>query len=114
MAAGARPQRLLWASTGTKDPAAPDTLYIEALAAPDTVNTMPEKTLLAFADHGKVAGAIGAGRDGEPAATLAAFKVAGVDIDALALKLQQDGAAAFVKSWHELLGTIDARMKAVG
>ena len=114
MAAGARPQRLLWASTGTKDPAAPDTLYIEALAAPDTVNTMPEKTLLAFADHGKVAGAIGAGRDGEPASTLAAFKAAGVDIDVLALKLQQDGAAAFVKSWHELLGTIDARMKAVG
>jgi transaldolase len=113
-AAGANPQRLLWASTGTKDPAAPDTLYIEALAAADTVNTMPEKTLLAFADHGQVTGAIGAGRDGEPAVTLAAFKAAGVDLEALALKLQQDGAAAFVKSWHELLGTIDARMKAVG
>jgi transaldolase len=114
VAAGAHPQRLLWASTGTKDPAAPDTLYVEALAASDTVNTMPEKTLLAFADHGRVAGTIGAGRNGEPAATLAMIRAAGVDIDALALKLQQDGAAAFVKSWHELLGTLDARMKAVG
>jgi transaldolase len=113
MAAGARPQRLLWASTGTKDPAAPDTLYIEALAAPDTVNTMPEKTLLAFADHGKVARAIADSIDGEPAATLAAITAAGIDPDALALKLQQDGAAAFVKSWHELLGTIDARIKAL-
>ena len=99
---GARPQRLLWASTGTKDPAAPDTLYIQALAAPDTINTMPEKTLLAFADHGRITGTMATdGADAE--ATLARFKQAGVDVDAVAKKLQAEGAQSFVKSWEQLM-----------
>ncbi len=99
---GARAQRLLWASTGTKDPKASDLLYVETLAAPHTINTMPEKTLLALADHGKI-GAMMA-HDGGPAeAKLAEIKKAGVDIDALAQRLQTDGAAAFVKSWEALL-----------
>ncbi len=104
-AAGARPQRLLWASTGTKDPQAVDTLYIDALAAPDTVNTMPEKTLRAFADHGKLNGAMDAG-GGDCEAVLKRFAEAGIDIDALALQLQHDGAQSFVKSWKELLKRI--------
>ena len=103
--AGARPQRLLWASTGTKDPQAPDTLYVQALAAPDTIDTMPDKTLLAFADHGEVKGMMAAdGREAER--TLARFREAGVDLDALARKLQEEGAAAFVTSWDELLERI--------
>ena len=104
-AAGAQAQRLLWASTGTKDPAASDTLYVEALAAPDTVNTVPEKTLHAFADHGKVRGAM-AGDGGDAEATLHELAQAGIDLDALALRLQQEGAAAFVKSWKQLLQRI--------
>lgn len=105
---GALPQRLLWASTGTKDPRASDTLYIEALAAPDTINTMPEKTLLAFAKHGVLKGVMREdGRDAE--ATLARFAEAGVDIGKLAIRLQKEGAASFVKSWKELLGRIDER-----
>jgi len=104
-AAGAQPQRLLWASTGTKDPQAPDTLYIEALAAPDTVNTMPEKTLRAFADHGKLNGAMDPG-GGDAEAVLKHFAEAGIDIDALALQLQHEGAQSFVKSWKELLKRI--------
>ena len=103
--AGAQPQRLLWASTGSKDPAAPDTLYIEALAAPDTINTIPEKTLHAFADHGKVDGAM-AVDGGDADATLQALVRAGIDLDALATRLQQEGAAAFVKSWNQLLQRI--------
>ncbi len=104
-AAGARPQRLLWASTGTKDPDAPETLYVEALAAPDTINTMPEKTLRAFASHGKLRGAMA--RDGGSAEdVLAHFAESGVDLDALALRLQREGAQAFVKSWNELLKRI--------
>ena len=103
--AGALPQRLLWASTSTKDPNAPDTLYVEALAAPDTIDTIPEKTLRAFADHGKIPGVMDpGGGDGE--AVLAQFAKAGIDIDALALQLQRDGAASFVKSWQELLKRI--------
>ncbi|MBT2118392.1 transaldolase [Dyella sp. LX-66] len=103
--AGARPQRLLWASTGTKDPKASDTLYVEALAAPDTIDTMPDKTLLAFADHGAVGGAMPTdGGDAEQ--VLARFAEAGVDIDALAQQLQQEGAASLVKSWKELLQRI--------
>jgi transaldolase len=103
--AGARPQRLLWASTGTKDPDASDVLYIEALAAPMTVNTMPEETLLAFADHGKVRPALP--RDGGDAeAVLKRFAGAGVNVDALAAQLQKEGADAFVKSWNELLARI--------
>jgi transaldolase len=103
--AGARPQRLLWASTGTKDPAAPDTLYIEALAAPDTVDTMPEKTLLAFADHGKV-GAVLPESGGDAEAVIEEFRRAGVDDDMLAARLQRDGANAFAKSWAGLLARI--------
>ena len=104
-AAGAQPQRLLWASTGTKDPNASDTLYISAFAAPDTIDTMPEKTLLAFADHGQLHGVM-ASDGGDADAVLAQIGNAGVDIDALALKLQLDGAAAFVKSWRQLLQRI--------
>lgn len=104
-AAGALPQRLLWASTGTKDPTASDTLYVAALAAPDTINTMPEKTLRAFADHGQILSTMNAdGVDAE--AMLARFSKAGVDLDALAVKLQSDGAASFVKSWQQLLQRI--------
>ncbi len=102
-AAGARPQRLLWASTGVKDPAARDTLYVEALAAPDTVNTIPEKTLKAVADHGRV-GAVMALDGGDAEAVLAAFQKQGVDVDALAARLQHEGADSFSKSWASLLG----------
>ncbi|HTA66311.1 MAG TPA: transaldolase [Xanthomonadaceae bacterium] len=104
-ASGARPQRLLWASTGTKDPSASDTLYVEALAAPDTVDTMPEKTLRAFADHGNVKGTMAAD-GGDAEAVLARFAQAGVDVEALAARLQVEGAQAFVKSWQELLDRI--------
>ena len=105
---GATPQRLLLASTGTKDPKASDTLYIEQLAAPFTVNTMPEGTLKAFADHGKAAAAVPAD-GGDCEAVLAGVRAAGIDLDALAAKLQSDGAASFVKSWHELLGVIASK-----
>jgi transaldolase len=104
-AAGARKQRMLWASTGTKDPDAPAGLYVEALAAPDTIDTMPEKTLLSFAAQGAVKGTMPAdGGDAEQ--TLASFAKAGVDIDALAARLQLEGAQSFVKSWKELLQRI--------
>jgi transaldolase len=106
--AGGRPQRLLWASTGTKDPSASDILYVKALAAPFTVNTVPEKTVLAFADHGEVDGILPAD-GGDCEATLQQFAKAGVDIDALATQLQEDGAKSFVKSWHELMGVISAK-----
>jgi transaldolase len=102
---GARLQRLLFASTGTKDPEASDTLYIEAFAAPDTINTMPEKTLEAFADHGTLGEPLPEdGGDAED--VLQAHRDVGIDTDALALRLQQEGAEAFVKSWNELLETI--------
>lgn len=103
--AGALPQRLLWASTGTKDPDAPDTLYVEALAAPDTINTIPEKTLLAFAEHGAVK-CVMAVDGGDAEAVLARFAEAGIDIDALAIQLQSEGAKSFVKSWQQLLERI--------
>lgn len=99
---GALPQRLLWGSTGTKDPMAPDGLYVEALAAPDTINTMPEKTLLAFADHGEVKGAMPLD-GGDAEAVLADFAAAGVNDDTLAADLQREGTAAFAKSWNELM-----------
>jgi len=102
---GARLQRLLFASTGTKDPEAPDTLYIDAFAAPDTINTMPEKTLLAFADHGNAGDPLPAD-GGDCEQVFQAHRDEGIDTDALALKLQKDGADAFVKSWNELLETI--------
>jgi transaldolase len=102
---GARKQRMLWASTGTKDPKAPPDLYVEALAAPDTIDTMPEKTLLAFAAGGSVKSAMR--KDGGDAEqVLAEFARAGIDIDALAVRLQSDGADAFVKSWRELMKRI--------
>jgi len=96
---------VLWASTGTKDPAAPDTLYVEALAAPFTVNTIPEKTLLAFADHGQVGVPLPAdGGDAEE--VIARHARAGIDVDGLAAQLQGQGAQAFVESWNELLARI--------
>jgi transaldolase len=107
---GARAQRLLFASTGTKDPKASDVLYVDALAAPNTINTMPEATLKATADHGAPADVLP--RDGgDAAATLALFEKAGVDIAALAEKLQGEGAEAFVQSWRDLLGAIAAKSK---
>jgi transaldolase len=107
-AAGARTQRLLWASTGTKDPDASDTLYIEALAAPDTINTVPDRTLLAFAEHGHLRGAMPVdGGDAEH--TLAAFRRIGVDDAALATRLQREGTASFDKSWQDLLACIASK-----
>ncbi len=105
---GAIPQRLLWASTGTKDPKAPDTLYIKNLAAPFTVNTMPEGTLKAFADHGELGSALP--MDGGDCETvLAEFGRTGVDVDALAAQLQDEGAKSFVKSWNDLLEVIASK-----
>jgi len=105
---GVRPQRLLWASTGTKDPGASDTLYVQALAAPATIDTMPDRTLQAFAEHGHVAAALP--RDGGDAdRVLAEFAYAHIDLDALALRLQHDGVAEFVKSWHALMRGIEAK-----
>jgi transaldolase len=110
--AGARPQRLLWASTGTKDPGASDVLYVKALAAPFTVNTMPEGTLKALADHGVLGGSLPAdGGDGED--VVARFTRAGVDVDALANQLQDEGAKAFVNSWHELMDVIARKSAAL-
>ena len=109
---GARPQRLLFASTGTKDPAAPDTLYVAGLAAPYTVNTMPEETLLAFADHGTIGDLLPA----DPAAAdalLARFSSAGIDVEAVGRDLQEKGAAAFVASWRSLLERIAAKVAEV-
>ena len=112
MNAGARPQRLLLASTGTKDPKASDVMYIKALAAPLTVNTMPEGTLKAFGDHGEVGAPVGAD-GGDCMAVLAAFGKAGIDLGALAAKLQTDGAASFVGSWNELMGVIASKSAAL-
>ena len=105
---GARAQRLLWASTGTKDPKASDTLYVKALASPFTVNTMPEATLKALADHGEI-GAMISPDGGDCEQVLAQFAKAGVDVNALATKLQEEGAKSFVKSWDELMGVIAAK-----
>jgi transaldolase len=106
--AGARVQRLLWASTGTKDPKASDTLYVKALAAPLTINTMPDATLKAFGDHGQV-GELLAPDGGDCEKVLASFVKAGIDIDALATQLQNDGAASFVKSWNDLMASIESK-----
>src|SRR5690348_5482956 len=109
---GAHAQRLLWASTGTKDPKASDILYIKALAAPFTVNTMPEGTLKAFADHGEVGDVLPAdGGNGE--AMLKDFAKAGIDVDALAAQLQDEGAKSFVASWTELMGQIETKSAAL-
>ena len=110
--AGARVQRLLWASTGTKDPEAPDTLYIEALAAPDTINTIPDKTLLAFADHGQVKDMLPAD-GGDAERVIDEFRRAGVDDAAVADRLQVEGAQAFDKSWRDLLECIAAKSEAL-
>jgi transaldolase len=110
--AGARPQRLLWASTGTKDPKASDVLYIKALAAPFTVNTMPEGTLKALADHGEL-GRILPVDGGDCEEVLAQFGKAGIDVDALAAQLQEEGAASFVKSWNDLLAVIASKSAAL-
>ncbi len=109
---GARPQRLLWASTGTKDPKASDVLYVKALAAPFTVNTMPDTTLKALADHGETAAVLPAD-GGDCEQVLAQFAKAGIDADAVAAELLQEGAKSFVKSWNELLGVIDSRSAAL-
>ena len=107
---GARPQRLLWASTGTKDPHASDILYIRDLVAPFTINTMPEETLLAFADHGETGASLPSdNRDADQ--VIAAFEKAGIGYEQLAAQLQKDGADSFVKSWNNLLAAIDAKGK---
>lgn len=109
--AGARVQRLLWASTGTKDPKASDVLYITSLAAPLTINTIPERTLKALADHGRL-GAVMPAHGGDCEEVLAEFTKAGIDIDALAARLQEDGAIAFVRSWDELMKSIASKGEA--
>ncbi len=108
--AGATPQRLLWASTGTKDPDASDTLYVKALASPHTVNTIPEKTLLAFAEHGEI-GEMLAADGGDAKKLLARFKEADVDYDALAAQLQREGAESFDASWKDLMDCIASKSK---
>jgi transaldolase len=110
--AGARPQRLLWASTGTKDPKASDVLYIKALAAPFTVNTMPEGTLKALADHGEISEIMSAD-GGQCEAILDQFAKAGINVDALAAQLQEEGAKSFVASWNELMGVIESKCAAI-
>jgi len=106
--AGARPQRLLWASTGTKDPKASDVLYVKALAAPFTVNTMPESTLKAFAEHG-VVGATMPADGGDCEEVLARFAGVKIDVQALSAQLQDEGAKSFVNSWHDLMGVIGSK-----
>ncbi len=109
--AGARVQRLLWASTGTKDPKASDVLYIKSLAAPLTINTIPESTLKALADHGQL-GAVMPAHGGDCEEVLAEFTKAGIDIDALAARLQEDGAISFAQSWDELMKSIASKGEA--
>src|SRR5208337_4677611 len=110
--AGYNPQRLLFASTGTKDPKASDVLYIKSLAAPNTVNTMPEGTLKALADHGEV-GSVMPQDGGDCEQVLAEFGKAGVDVDALAARLQEEGAKSFVDSWNELMAVIESKSAAL-
>jgi transaldolase len=110
--AGARPQRLLWASTGTKDPKASDVLYIKSLAAPFTVNTMPENTLKALADHGDIGATLPAD-GGNAEEELARFAKAKIDVDALSKQLQDEGAKSFDKSWNELMGVISSKSAAL-
>ena len=110
--AGARPQRLLWASTGTKDPKASDVLYVKALAAPFTVNTMPEGTLKALAEHGDVGATIPA-NGGDSETELARFAEAKIDVDALSKQLQDEGAKSFVNSWNDLMGVISSKSAAL-
>ncbi len=111
-ASGARPQRLLWASTGTKDPCLPQGYYVTALAAPDTVNTMPEKTLLAFAEKGELKGVLD-GDTREADRIVAAVCRAGVDVDALAAKLQTEGRDLFVEAWNDLMACLESKRSAM-
>jgi len=106
--AGARPQRLLWASTGTKDPKAADVLYVNALAAPFTVNTMPEGTLKALAEHGNISETIMMD-SGNSEEELARFASAGIDVHALSIRLQDEGAKSFVTSWNDLMDVINSK-----
>jgi transaldolase len=110
--AGARAQRLLWASTGTKDPKASDILYVRALAAPFTIDTMPENTLKAFAEHGEV-GELLAVDGGDCERVLASFAKAGINVDALAAQLQNEGATSFVKSWNDLMACVESKSAAM-
>lgn len=110
--AGARPQRLLWASTGTKDPAIPDTYYVTALAAEGTVDTMPEKTLLAFADHGEFEGLLSEDAS-EADRVISKIGKAGVDVDSMASKLQTEGRDLLVESWNDLLACIESKRGAM-
>ena len=110
--AGARPQRLLWASTGTKDPKASDVLYVKALAAPFTVNTMPEGTLKAVAEHGLVSATMPTD-GGDSDEILARFLAAGIDVQALSAQLQDEGAKSFVNSWNDLMGVITSKSAAL-
>jgi len=105
---GAWPQRLLWASTGTKDPNASDVLYIEALAAPDTINTIPDKTLLAFAEHGRVNDVLPMD-GGDAGKMIAKFAACGIDDQQLADDLQREGAESFVKAWKDLIDRINSK-----
>jgi len=110
---GMRPQRLLFGSTSTKDPSASDTLYVSSLVAPYTVDTIPEKTLLAFADHGELGRQCD--RDtGEADTILTRVRASGVDVNALAARLQREGTESFDKSWRELLASIQSRRNALG
>jgi transaldolase len=110
--AGARAQRLLWASTGTKDPKASDTLYVKALAAPFTINTIPDGTLKAFDDHGEI-GELLAPDGGDCERVLASFAKAGIDVDELATRLRNDGAVSFVKSWNDLIACVESKSAAM-
>jgi transaldolase len=111
-AAGAVQQRLLWGSTGTKDPALSDVLYVLGLAAPDTINTMPEATLLAFADHGMV-GELMRPDGGDAEVVLGRVGQAGVDVGALAMQLQREGVESFAASWKDLLRCIESKAAAL-
>ncbi len=106
---GARPQRLLWASTGTKDPNASDVYYVEALVAPFTINTVPEETLLAFADHGVPSVVLRPGRDSRNEALLARFTSEGLNLDDLATRLQSEGVSAFINAWQTVLSMVEAK-----
>jgi transaldolase len=113
VARGARVQRPLWASTSTKNPAYPDTTYVDQLIGPDTVNTMPEETIDAFLDHGTVARTV----DADPAAaeaTLEQLGSVGVDLDDVAAVLEEQGVAAFAKSFDELIGALDTKAAELG
>jgi len=109
---GVRPQRLLWASTGTKDPSAPDLLYVKALAAPFTINTMPERTLNALAAHGEIEDAMAAD-GGDCEEIIARFATAGIDVDALGTRLQDEGVKSFIESWKDLMTCIASKTEAL-